>query len=104
MSLLIGDIDHFKSYNDSFGHVAGDKCLRRIAQVLREALERPGDLVARYGGEEIALVLPSTPAAGARDLAEKIRVLVSSMSPIENDAEPVTMSIGYGTIAIESRN
>jgi len=98
LSLLLGDVDHFKKYNDTFGHVAGDECLRRIAQVLREALDRPGDLVARYGGEEIALVLPSTPPMGARDLAEKIRVLVSSMSSIEADAKPVTVSIGYGTI------
>ena len=98
LSLLIGDVDRFKSYNDTFGHIAGDKCLRRIARVLREALERPGDLVARYGGEELALVLPSTPEKGAHDLAEKIRILVSSMSPTEADAPSVTMSIGYGTI------
>ena len=100
LSLLLGDIDHFKKYNDTFGHVAGDKCLRRIAQVLREALERPGDLVARYGGEEIALVLPSTPEVGARDLAERLRLLVSSLSTTDADssAPSITISIGYGTI------
>ena len=98
LSLLLGDVDHFKKYNDTYGHVEGDKCLRRIAQVLRGALERPGDLVARYGGEEIALVLPSTPEAGARNLAERLRILVSSPSPGDVNAPSVTMSIGYGTI------
>ncbi len=103
LSLLLGDIDHFKKYNDTFGHVAGDKCLRRIAQVLREALERPGDLVARYGGEEIALVLPSTPEVGARDLAEKLRILVSSLSHADDNTPSITISIGYGTI-VPQRN
>lgn len=103
LSLLIGDIDYFKEYNDTFGHVAGDKCLQRIAKALRESLERPGDLVARYGGEEIALVLPSTPEDGARDLAEKLRVLVSSLpfADVSSPAQSVTISIGYGTIVPE---
>ncbi len=98
LSLLIADIDHFKSYNDTHGHIAGDECLRRIATVLHEAAERPGDLVARYGGEEIAFVLPSTPMEGARMLAERVLVLVSSMSPAVRDAGQVTMSVGFGTI------
>ena len=98
LSLLIGDIDHFKSFNDSFGHVAGDRCLRQIAEVITETLERSGDLVARYGGEEIAVVLPSTSAAGARTLAERIRVLVASLSPADSKAQPVTISIGFGTV------
>ena len=106
LSLLIGDIDHFKEYNDTFGHVAGDECLRRIAAALRGALERPGDLVARYGGEEIALVLPSTPEAGAQDLAERLRVLVASLpfAGIQSSEQRITISIGFGTIEPQPNN
>ena len=102
LSLLIGDVDYFKSYNDTYGHSAGDECLRKIAWVLTDALDRPGDLVARYGGEEIAVVLPSTSAAGAHNLAEKIRLSITAMAlPQEQSAiaKVVTMSIGCGTVS-----
>lgn len=98
LSLLIGDIDHFKAFNDDYGHLAGDQCLQAVAEVLRDALERPGDLVARYGGEEIALVLPSTTAAGAMELAERIRVRIASMPMPDAATRPVTISIGVGSI------
>lgn len=66
------DIDHFKTYNDHYGHPQGDRCLERVARVLRAAVQRPGDLAARYGGEEFAVILPETDSAGAEQLARKI--------------------------------
>ncbi len=100
LSLLIGDIDFFKAYNDTYGHVAGDKCLQKIAGLLSILVGRPGDLAARYGGEEIAIILPSTTETGAHNIAEKVRRAVFDMAlPHEQSsvAKVVTMSIGCGT-------
>src|SRR6185312_12028568 len=72
LALLTIDIDHFKSYNDSFGHPAGDEVLQAVARAFRD-IARETDLVARIGGEEFAIVLPQTGAAGARALAERVR-------------------------------
>src|SRR5678809_1408269 len=69
VSLLIVDIDHFKAYNDHYGHPAGDACLRRVASVLRECAGRPSDLVARVGGEEFAVLLPHQGSADAMRVA-----------------------------------
>ena len=69
LSVAVVDIDFFKQYNDSYGHVAGDEALRTVANVLKEQLKRPGDLVARYGGEEFVLVLPETSAVRAIEFA-----------------------------------
>jgi len=67
------DIDHFKKLNDNHGHLFGDFCLFRSAQLIQSVIRRPSDTVARYGGEEIAVLLPNTPLDGAVRLAEKIR-------------------------------
>lgn len=72
MSLLMIDVDHFKRYNDFYGHQRGDDCLRQIAQAVKIALRRPYDLVARYGGEEFACLLPNAEIAGALIVAQKI--------------------------------
>ncbi|MGT2492945.1 diguanylate cyclase [Cupriavidus basilensis] len=73
LALLMIDVDSFKAYNDTYGHVAGDEVLRRVAGVIRENCARPADLPARFGGEEFAMILPSTSPGGARLLAEKVR-------------------------------
>ncbi len=73
ISLIMLDIDHFKLFNDTYGHLKGDDCLKEIAKVLQNSLKRPGDLVARYGGEEFACILPNTDREGAKSVAEKIR-------------------------------
>jgi diguanylate cyclase (GGDEF)-like protein len=96
LSLLLCDVDHFKLYNDAHGHQAGDECLKSVAKALSQCY-RAGDLVARYGGEEFALVLPQTNAAGALQVAERVRSAVAAAA-IPHTASPVcdrvTMSIG----------
>ena len=93
MSLILLDVDHFKSYNDSLGHLAGDDVLRTVAEVLRSH-SRAHDVVARYGGEEFALVLPATDACGARILAERLRAAIASH---HWPHRPVTASFGLAT-------
>ena len=73
LSLILCDVDFFKSYNDTYGHLAGDSCLRAVAQAIKGALKRPADLVARYGGDELAVILPNTNAKGAVHVAEVLR-------------------------------
>jgi len=79
VSLLIIDLDNFKIFNDSFGHQAGDECLKQIALVLLKSCRRPGDLACRYGGDEFAVILPETDTAGAYLVAERIRTLVAEL-------------------------
>lgn len=71
MSLIILDIDYFKQYNDLYGHVGGDECLRSLAVALNATVRRPRDVVARFGGEEFALLLPETDEVMARKLAQE---------------------------------
>jgi diguanylate cyclase (GGDEF)-like protein len=80
LALVLVDIDHFKAYNDRYGHPAGDACLRRIAETLRSVCRRPADLVARYGGEEFALLLPSTPLSGAEHVMQRLLESVHRMN------------------------
>jgi diguanylate cyclase (GGDEF)-like protein len=90
------DVDHFKTYNDRYGHPAGDECLRQVAHLLQRHAKRPGDLVARYGGEEFAMLLVNTDSAGARRVAEEVRVALVAMALPHhgNPAGIVTVSIG----------
>ena len=76
LSLILCDIDFFKVYNDTYGHQAGDECLRQVAYTIHQAVRRPADFTARYGGEEFAVILPNTEATGAVRVAEKIRAQV----------------------------
>ena len=97
LSLLMIDVDFFKTYNDSFGHVEGDEALRKVAASIREASSRPSDLPARYGGEEFALVLPNTSPGGARLVAEKLRMAVAALKiPHIAPAEGVSLTISIG--------
>jgi diguanylate cyclase (GGDEF)-like protein len=101
ISLVMIDIDYFKPYNDRYGHLAGDGCLRRVAGALRDILRRPGDLAARYGGEEFAAVLSGTSADGARHVAEAVRRGVEDLNlPHAGSAvaDHVTVSVGLATL------
>nr|MBP7323168.1 diguanylate cyclase [Deltaproteobacteria bacterium] len=105
LSVIMFDIDFFKEFNDSLGHQTGDDCLRKIADVLRNAMKRAGDLVARYGGDEFAAILPNTPAEQAVELAEQARRNVIDLA-IHHPASPisnvVTISAGVtGATLIE---
>ncbi len=73
IALVLGDIDHFKGYNDHYGHIAGDECLRSVAETFAERMMRPGDVAARYGGEEMICILPETDLTGALRVAEQIQ-------------------------------
>jgi two-component system chemotaxis family response regulator WspR len=101
ISLLLVDVDHFKSYNDHFGHVMGDDALRAVAQALTGVHGRATDLAARYGGEEFVMVLPETPSDGARLLAERLRRSVEALAiPHVHPAAGavVTVSVGIATL------
>jgi diguanylate cyclase (GGDEF)-like protein/PAS domain S-box-containing protein len=96
LGLIMIDLDHFKGYNDLFGHPAGDECLRRVAGAIRGMLMRPGDLVARYGGEELVVLLPGTDLAGAAVVATVIADAVRDLR-LDHPATPaeiVTISCG----------
>lgn len=99
LSLLLVDIDHFKKFNDRYGHPAGDECLRQVAAVLRTAANRVSDLGCRYGGEEFAVVLADTPAEGAQAVAEFVRKQVELLRLPHEDAPAgvVTVTVGIAT-------
>jgi diguanylate cyclase (GGDEF)-like protein/PAS domain S-box-containing protein len=104
ISLLMVDVDHFKNYNDSFGHQAGDECLKRVAETMAKSLLRPGDFVARYGGEEFAVILPNVDRAGATLLAERIRMAVEQhhIQNSNHNGAPLTVSVGAASaLALE---
>lgn len=100
LSLILIDIDHFKPYNDTYGHAAGDDCLKQVAKTLAASVNRPGDLVARYGGEEFVAVLPRTDPEGAAFVAEKMRRDIESLD-IRHESSPtagcLTISLGVAT-------
>ncbi|MCY1389423.1 diguanylate cyclase (GGDEF) domain protein [compost metagenome] len=96
LALLMLDVDHFKAFNDRFGHQAGDDALRRVAQALQQSLQREGDVACRYGGEEFAVILANTTEDGARHVADRVMAQVAELN-IEHPASPegrLTLSIG----------
>lgn len=100
-SILLADVDDFKSYNDTYGHLAGDEALQKIAAALLASCFRPADLVARFGGEEFAVVLPNTPSAAARNVAERLRQAVSDLHIPHQGSKvggEMTLSIGGATV------
>ncbi len=95
VSLLMLDVDKFKTYNDTYGHPQGDKLLRGVASTMRETLSRSVDLAYRYGGEEFVVLLPGTGPAGAAVVAEKLRLAIKALRvPCEDVPTSVTVSIG----------
>lgn len=101
LSLVMLDIDYFKQYNDHYGHIQGDSCLKRVGTVLDSTATRPRDFLARYGGEEFVLVLPETDAESALEVAERCReLIVQEQIPHEKSrvAQMLTVSLGVGTM------
>jgi diguanylate cyclase (GGDEF)-like protein len=100
LSLLMIDVDLFKSYNDEYGHPQGDTCLKQIAEVIQNAIARPGDMVARFGGEEFTVILPRTDRAGALNLAMEICEAMRGrkIRHEDNPAGAVTLSVGCATM------
>ncbi len=103
MSLIMMDLDYFKKFNDTYGHIAGDDCLRRFAAVIQGVAGRTCDIVARYGGEEFVIILPETAADGAKALTERIMYAVKKLE-IPHEASDVskyvTVSIGVVTVFV----
>ena len=107
LSAIMADIDFFKIFNDHYGHLAGDTCLRAVARAIAETASRPADLVSRYGGEEFVALLPDTDAAGAEQLAEKMRSRVAALDiahAASEAARHVTISLGVATLVPEARD
>lgn len=100
LSVIMCDIDNFKKYNDRYGHVEGDVCLRKVAQCIQDSLKRPIDFCARYGGEEFVVVLPNSSLQGATTVAERIRESIENMKIEHSESTTggvVTMSLGLAT-------
>lgn len=101
LSLILCDIDYFKKYNDTYGHLAGDFCLQQVAQAISRTIKRPADLLARYGGEEFVVILPNTEAEGALQVAEAMRheVLNLKISHAQSAVNKyVTLSLGVFSV------
>jgi diguanylate cyclase (GGDEF)-like protein len=99
IGMILIDVDQFKQYNDTYGHQAGDACLRAIASTIPPLLNRPGDIAARYGGEEIALLLPGTSRAGARALAERVAKAVRALGLVHAGSSHGVVTISAGVEA-----
>jgi diguanylate cyclase (GGDEF)-like protein/PAS domain S-box-containing protein len=100
LALLMIDVDHFKAYNDEYGHPAGDACLRLVAKIIAAETQRAGDLAARYGGEEFAMLLPNTDAAGCAQVGERIRQAIHEAGLVHSSNQAagcVTVSVGGAT-------
>lgn len=101
LTVILCDADHFKAYNDNYGHLQGDDCLKSVARALKNVCKRPGDLAARYGGEEFAIILPDTTHEGALLVAEALRSSVEGAAiphEFSSTAQVVTMSMGVCTL------
>lgn len=106
LTLLICDIDYFKQYNDTYGHLEGDICLRSVAQRIHQVIVRPLDLVARFGGEEFAIILPNTGLAGGQVVADKLHVAIHQAQLLHRDSavsDYVTISIGVASLRSQSQ-
>ena len=105
LSLLMLDVDCFKSFNDAYGHQRGDACLKTVAEAIQGAVRRAGDTVARYGGEEFSVILPDTDQGGAAIIAERIRHAVENVGFVHQASTVsavVTVSLGAATAVLDS--
>ena len=101
LSLILSDVDHFKAFNDCYGHQAGDDCLRRVAAALSSAGRRPADLAARYGGEEFAMVLPGTVLEGAIDVAQAVSRVIEGLGiPHARSAVNPKVTLSQGIVSL----
>jgi diguanylate cyclase (GGDEF)-like protein len=103
VALIMTDVDNFKSYNDTYGHLEGDRCLKQAAEAMKNVLKRPGDCIARYGGEEFVIMLPNTPLQSAVKIAEQLRAAVEGLQiphVASHGNEVVTVSVG---VAVANR-
>ncbi|MCU0533795.1 MAG: diguanylate cyclase [Hydrococcus sp. Prado102] len=101
LSLILGDVDYFKPYNDTYGHPAGDICLQKVAKALSQTIKRPADLVARYGGEEFVIILPNTNSKGAIQIAQNIQIAIRELKISHKRSqvsEYVTLSMGISVL------
>lgn len=100
LSLIMMDIDFFKDFNDTYGHLMGDDCLRKVAEALNKTIKRPADLIARYGGEEFAAILPDTDEQNAVRLAEDMRNRVEDLNitHVNSEINKVTISLGVAAV------
>jgi diguanylate cyclase (GGDEF)-like protein len=101
LAVLMIDVDHFKPYNDKYGHQAGDSCLKAVARAAEAALRRPGDLLARYGGEELVMLLPNTERDGAHAIALTVCANLAALNlphAASPDAAHVTVSVGIASM------
>jgi two-component system chemotaxis family response regulator WspR len=100
VALLMIDVDNFKQYNDTYGHMAGDEVLKKVSNAVRKSCERATDVAARFGGEEFAVVLPSTDLAGAVHLAEKVRQSIAALALVHSGSTTgahLSVSIGVAS-------
>lgn len=107
ISLMLIDIDHFKLFNDNYGHANGDECLKKIAECMKNSFMRSSDAVCRYGGEEFAVILPETDLEGAENLAEIFRLGIEALNithEYSETADHVTASIGVATVIPDPPN
>ncbi len=107
LAVIMCDIDHFKAYNDTYGHNSGDKCLQKVAQTIKNSLVRPGDFCARYGGEEFVVILADTSYKGAIHVAERIRFNIIKLQIAHEKSQPlqlVTLSLGIAATSGQPMN
>jgi len=106
LSIFFVDIDHFKKYNDEFGHLQGDIALQAVARTIMQMLKRSNDFIARWGGEEFVVLLPATSSAGALEVAEQMRenIMKTQIACNDKGAETVTVSIGVNTVVPENES
>jgi diguanylate cyclase (GGDEF)-like protein len=101
LSIIIGDIDHFKRVNDCYGHQAGDQVLKEFVNRVNRSIRNENDWIARYGGEEFVIVLPETPPAGCLIVAERIRNLIAA-TPVTVLGERIEVTVSFGAITVEN--